>query len=166
MESQGIIFDIKHFAVHDGPGIRTTVFFKGCPLNCWWCHNPESQDINPEEIKITDKNFLLKDSETLGQKVTTSEVMNEVHKDRVFYEESNGGVTFSGGEPLYQIDFLLALLKESKASGYHTALDTAGCTDSSLLLKIIDFVDLFLYDLKIIDNALCKFQYLFHCIFG
>ena len=152
MEPQGVIFDIKHYAVHDGPGIRTTVFFKGCPLNCWWCHNPESQNIDPEEIKISDKNYLLNDSETLGVKKSLTEVMKEIHKDRIYYEESNGGVTFSGGEPLFQIDFLLALLKDCKASGYHTAVDTAGCTNSSVLMKIIDYVDLFLYDLKLIDD--------------
>ena len=152
--NKGLIFDIKRFTVHDGPGIRTTVFFKGCPLKCWWCHNPESQSIDPEE---SEKTFILDgkkyyQKEVTGQWMTVEEVMHELKMDRVFYEESNGGVTFSGGEPLFQYDFLLELLKECKSTGFHTTIDTCGCADQSIIEKIYPLTDLFLYDLKLIDE--------------
>lgn len=155
----GIIFDIKHFAIHDGPGIRTTVFFKGCPLNCWWCHNPESHKILPE--KYEDCSFrcninlsLSSQNDEVGRKVTISEVMREIEKDSVFYEESGGGVTFSGGEPTMQPDFLLSLLKECKGAGLHTTVDTSGYVPTRILEKIIDYTDLFLYDLKLMNDEL------------
>ena len=112
--NKGLIFDIRHFTVHDGPGIRTTVFFKGCPLHCLWCHNPESQSPLEEEIEkihsLEGKKFRKKES--VGQWLTVKEVLEEVEKDRVFYDESIGGVTLSGGEPLFQPEFLYELLKE------------------------------------------------------
>ena len=151
MQQKGVIFDIKHFAIHDGPGIRTTVFLKGCPMNCWWCHNPESQNQEPEEMKLN-SNRISKRSELIGKEITVDEILLEILKDRIFFEESSGGVTFSGGEPLFQIDFLQALLKKCKKEGLHTAVDTAGCTDYNNFEKIIDYVDLFLYDLKLIDE--------------
>jgi pyruvate formate lyase activating enzyme len=152
--NKGLIFDIRRFTVHDGPGIRTTVFFKGCPLQCWWCHNPESQCIDPEE---SEKTFILDgkkyyQKEVTGQWMTIEKVMHELNLDRVFYEESNGGVTFSGGEPLLQDVFLLELLKECKSTGLHTTIDTCGCADQSIIDNICPYTDLFLYDLKLMDD--------------
>ena len=137
----GTIFDIKKFAIHDGPGIRTTVFFKGCPLDCWWCHNPECQENADGEAVARDR------------VVSDSEVMAEIEKDIVFYEESGGGVTFSGGEPLAQADFLKALLAACRKKEIHTALDTCGYAPWEKFEKILGLVDLFLYDLKIMDDA-------------
>jgi pyruvate formate lyase activating enzyme len=155
----GIIFDIKHFAIHDGPGIRTTVFFKGCPLNCWWCHNPESHKILPEKyegcnFRCNINHSLSSQNDEVGREVTISEVMREIEKDLVFYEESGGGVTFSGGEPTMQPDFLLSLLKECKGAGLHTTVDTSGYVPTRIFEKIIDYTDLFLYDLKLMNDEL------------
>ncbi len=109
----GTIFDIKHFAVHDGPGIRQTIFFKGCPLRCWWCHNPESQDINPEKFiqinKLDGREF--KKEATIGYQITIEDLLEIILGDQVFFEESDGGVTFSGGEPLMQSNFLSEFFK-------------------------------------------------------
>jgi pyruvate formate lyase activating enzyme len=143
---QGIIFDIKRFAIHDGPGIRTTVFFKGCPMKCPWCHNPESQKKCPERVGNNGK------KEIIGKKQSVAEVMREIEKEVVFYDESRGGVTFSGGEPLVQPQFLLALLKECRKRDIHTTLDTTGCASPKTFKSIIDKVDMFLYDLKIMDE--------------
>ena len=155
----GIIFDIKRFAVHDGPGIRTTVFMKGCPLKCVWCHNPESIDPQPcilERVsRIGDLSFV--DKEVVGQVKTVQEVMAVLQKERVFMDESIGGVTFSGGEPLLQHEFLLGILKYCKSEGMHTAIDTCGFAAPSVLRKIIPFTDLFLYDLKMMDNEKHRF---------
>ncbi|MGC9779641.1 MAG: glycyl-radical enzyme activating protein [Candidatus Heimdallarchaeota archaeon] len=157
MGQKGIIFDIKKYAVHDGPGIRTTIFFKGCPMDCWWCHNPESHKIEPETItrKIVTSSSTKachERKEVIGREVTTEEVMKEIEKDMVFYEESDGGVTFSGGEPLSQPEFLIDLLQKCKKRGIHTTLDTSGCASKKELLNIVGLVDLFLYDLKIVDD--------------
>ena len=133
-ETEGTIFDIKRYAIHDGPGIRVTVFLKGCPLQCWWCHNPESRN-----------------SDT-GRKITLDKLLFEIEKDNIFFEESNGGVTFSGGEPLMQHEFLAAALNECKKRKIHIILDTSGYASPEIFNKIIDSVDLFLYDLKLIDN--------------
>jgi pyruvate formate lyase activating enzyme len=99
---KGIIYSFKRYSVNDGPGIRQTVFFKGCPLSCWWCHNPESQHVKSESSikKCVLDGVSYEQNETIGKVMTTSEVMKEIEKDRIFYEESGGGVTFSGGEPL------------------------------------------------------------------
>lgn len=153
----GIIFDIKKFAVHDGPGIRTTVFFKGCPLRCLWCHNPESQIIEPQTFNegLKYKYFNLSDEKKhlIGIEVSVSQVIKEIERDRIFYDESNGGVTFSGGEPLMQYEFLLELLKECKSKGFHTCVDTSGYAQVEVFEKINNFVDLYLYDIKIIDDV-------------
>ncbi len=153
--NKGLIFDIRRFTVHDGPGIRTTVFFKGCPLNCWWCHNPESHSSHPEEslktLKLDGKKFTLK--EMVGKWMCVDEVMNELRLDRIFYSESSGGVTFSGGEPLMQPEFLIKLLKECKASSFHTTIDTSGYADQEIIKIIHPFTDLFLYDLKLMDDT-------------
>lgn len=155
---KGIIFDIKHCAIHDGPGIRTTVFFKGCPLKCWWCHNPESISPEIQQIertrKIGEKIFI--DTETLGKEISVDEVMKEIEKDLVFYEESGGGVTFSGGEPLMQAEFVTEIAKKCKESGIHTALDTSGYTSIKLLNKVLPYIDLFLFDIKSLDNNIHK----------
>lgn len=154
----GVIFDIKRFAIHDGPGIRTTVFFKGCPLRCWWCHNPESHKILPEKFEgcnfRSNINHSLSSQDEVGREVTIPELMNEIEKDSVFYDESGGGVTFSGGEPTMQPDFLLSLLKECKENGFHTAVDTSGYAPTRIFEKIIDETDLFLYDLKLMNDEL------------
>ena len=142
LETTGIIFDIKKYAIHDGPGIRTTVFFKGCPMQCWWCHNPESREVNPQ--KTVDS--------TIGQKITIAEVMDQIKKDMVFYDESGGGVTFSGGEPLMQPEFLLHLLRACKQANIHTTIDTCGYADKNTFEMILPHSDLFLFDLKIMDE--------------
>lgn len=157
-KTQGIIFDIKKYAIHDGPGIRVTIFFKGCPMRCWWCHNPEGQSNTVETIlkkRLADSesNKYLEKEEIVGRVVTVIEVMNEIKKDIIFMEQSNGGVTFSGGEPLLQIEFLNELLRECKKLNLHTTIDTAGCVPFDNFLKIIDNVDLFLYDIKILDES-------------
>jgi pyruvate formate lyase activating enzyme len=145
----GIIFDIKKFALFDGPGIRTTVFLKGCPLNCWWCQNPESIRELPEEFP-TNGNDL---ETTVGKKMDVESLVEEIAKDSIFYDESGGGVTFSGGEPLVQSEFLLTILKQCKESEFHTAVDTSGYAPWESLQAIQPFVDLFLYDLKIMDDS-------------
>jgi pyruvate formate lyase activating enzyme len=152
----GIVFDLKRFATHDGPGIRTSVFLKGCPLKCQWCHNPESINPQPEEIIIYDrkKSLNLSCSTTIhqiGKEISAEELFNEFKKDKIFYEESNGGVTFTGGEPLFQTPFLKELLQLCKSEGIHTALDTSGYADFESFKQINDLVDLYLYDLKLMD---------------
>jgi pyruvate formate lyase activating enzyme len=153
--TSGIVFDIKRYAIHDGPGIRTTVFLKGCPAKCWWCHNPESQSPEPETIikinKIDGKEF--KDSEQIGKEMSIQEVMNEIKKETIFADESGGGVTFSGGEPLMQHEFLFALLRECHKHQIHTALDTTGYAENNIFNKLIPFINLYLFDIKIIDNG-------------
>ena len=171
------IFDIVRNSFVDGPGIRTTVFFKGCNLKCVWCHNPESQDFKPQmmfyrdkctgcgkckEICPTPDNCTLCRKCTLycpvdarkvcGKEYTVDEVFSEIIKDKAFYDNSNGGVTFSGGECMLQIDFLLEILKKCKENGIHTAVDTAGYIPFESLEKILPYTDLFLYDIKCFDN--------------
>jgi len=148
---KGIIFDIKRFAIHDGPGIRSTVFFKGCPLSCAWCHNPESQEKQPLTTKkISSLDGIEYESpEIVGYETSVEEVMEEVLQDNIFYEESGGGITFSGGEPLMQPEFLLSLLKECANHGIHTSLDTCGYADPEVFEMVIPLTDLFLYDLKL-----------------
>ncbi|MGA8266015.1 MAG: glycyl-radical enzyme activating protein [Ignavibacteriaceae bacterium] len=159
MTDRGIIFNINKYAVNDGPGIRTTVFLKGCPLNCQWCHNPESrysavEQSNSENLKKI-LNLPLSDTKnTIGLVVTADEVMKEVLKDSLFYEESGGGVTFSGGEPMMQPEFLYTLLCRCKEKGIHTAIDTSGYASTESFKRISEVTDSFLFDLKIIDNKL------------
>lgn len=149
---EGIIFDIKRYAINDGPGIRTTVFFKGCSLNCWWCHNPEGINPTIEKIKINKNSHDLKIKEYIGYKINTKNLLNEILKDILFYNESKGGVTFSGGEPLFQVEFLYSILVECKKHKINTAIDTSGFTELKNIKKICNYVDLFLYDLKFIDK--------------
>lgn len=153
----GTIFDIKKYAIHDGPGIRTTVFFKGCPLDCWWCHNPEGRNDEPETICVRTRRGGSADSysekkELFGRIISVDEVMEEIVKDTIFYDQSGGGVTFSGGEPLMQPDFLFAILKECRNMGIHTVVDTSGYAPADIFDRIYNLVDLFLYDLKTMDD--------------
>jgi len=154
MTDEGLIFDIKRFSVNDGPGIRTTIFFKGCPLDCWWCHNPESRKCEVEEImtlrKLDGKEFYSR--EIIGRQVTLKQVMVEIEKEILFYETSGGGVTFSGGEPLMQPAFLSTLADECKRQGIHTCLDTSGYCDPVLFKELIPKFDFFLYDMKLLDR--------------
>lgn len=151
---QGLIFDIKRFAVHDGPGIRTTVFLKGCYLNCAWCHNPEG--ISPKIQTVVKKTMvdgqIFQEEEKVGTFMSVEQVMHELLKEKVFMDCSGGGVTFSGGEPLRQAAFLKALLLACKKEGIHTAVDTAGYAKLSVIQDIMPFTDLFLYDLKLMDD--------------
>jgi pyruvate formate lyase activating enzyme len=188
--SQGLIFDIRKYSIHDGPGIRTTVFFKGCPLRCLWCHNPEGQSFTPElmvrpgrclkdcsecllaceptalakiaDIPVLDKNKCTACGkcaevcptlavEIVGRRMDVPEIMFDIDKDRIFMDESGGGVTFSGGEPLAQPDFLAALLAQCRKKEIHTTVDTCGFAPGEAWDKIVDNVDLFLYDLKLMD---------------
>ncbi|MBN1155289.1 glycyl-radical enzyme activating protein [candidate division KSB1 bacterium] len=154
--TQGIIFDIKRFAVHDGPGIRQTIFLKGCPLRCWWCHNPESQ--NPA-IEKAYKSYKIEDQEfseeiEIGRIVNVADVMRVIRKDILYFDGSGGGVTLSGGEPLHQPDFTCELLKACRAEGIHTALDTCGYAEKDVFMKIAGMSDLLLYDLKLMDDEL------------
>lgn len=188
--NKATIFNIQKFSVHDGPGIRTTVFFKGCPLRCLWCHNPESQNTKKEmlydrekctlcgtcvhvcpqkALKIENDRVVMDEDkcdfcgkcvvycmygarEIAGKDYTVDEVVNAVLKDRVFYEQSKGGVTLSGGEPLVQIDFVEELLKRLKEEKIHTAVDTCGAVSFEILARAAKYTDLFLYDLKLMDD--------------
>ncbi len=185
----GLVFDIKRYAINDGPGIRIVVFLKGCNLNCVWCHNPEG--ISPKQermyaqskcircgtcvaacpeqaIVLTEEGIVTDTSlcnltglcaavcpttalEMTGQPMTVDEIMTEIEKERVFMEQSGGGVTFSGGEPLMHPDLLIQLLDACKMCGIHTAVDTAGLANTAILLEVAKRTDLFLFDLKMMD---------------
>ncbi|SMD02721.1 trans-4-hydroxy-L-proline dehydratase activase [Sporomusa malonica] len=187
-----LIFNIQKFCVHDGPGIRTTVFFKGCPLKCQWCHNPESQNFSKQvlwtrerctfcqrceqacpqgAISVTQSSVLHHASRCLaceqciddcvnnareiaGVEYTVSQLLSEIEKDRPFYDQSQGGVTLSGGEVMSQIEFAAELAQACKNRGITVAIDTCGYAPFSSFEKIMDSVDLFLYDIKLIDSSL------------
>lgn len=140
---QGKIINITRFCTDDGPGIRTTVFLKGCPLRCIWCHNPESQNPNEE---------CYSDGEKIGKTVSTQELFDEIVRDRVFYETSGGGVTISGGEPLFQPEFTAAILKFCKENGIHTAVETSGFAATNVFCEVAKFCDLVLFDIKETDE--------------
>lgn len=152
MAERGLIFDIKKYAIHDGPGIRTTVFFKGCPLNCRWCHNPESRRPETENIEITRTDGSGNDTRKIGRYVTVDELVQELAKDIVFYDQSGGGITFSGGEPLYQAGFLKEISSACKEKGMHTVIDTCGHVPFEDFEMVIDHTDEWYYDLKFIDK--------------
>lgn len=147
---EGLIFDIKRFAINDGPGLRTTVFLKGCPLKCLWCHNPEGISFQPQEYidttMLDGKEY--RKNKTVGKRISVDELMRELLKDRIFMEEGKGGVTFSGGEPLSQSEFVYELLIKCKQEGFHTVIDTSGYVSSESLEKVLPYTDLFLYDIK------------------
>ncbi|MGD8412875.1 MAG: glycyl-radical enzyme activating protein [Candidatus Latescibacterota bacterium] len=186
----GIIFDIKRFAIHDGPGIRTTVFLKGCPLSCWWCHNPESQatrpvivqrphicvrcgtcvDACPQSARSLTPDGVHRDAgrctvcgtcvdacpagavERVGRSVGVEEVMDEIKRDTPFFDQSGGGVTFSGGEPLSQPAFLGAVLDRCAELDIHTTVDTCGHAKPDVVMDIAGKADLILFDLKHADT--------------
>jgi len=151
---KGLIFDIKRFAIHDGPGIRTTVFLKGCPLDCWWCHNPEGikQEIESitKEVKLDDT--VIETTEEVGNWITLDELLAEIEKERIFMEQSGGGVTFSGGEPLQQHKFLKEALARCKSDGFHTCIDTSGHASTKVVEEVGSMADLVLFDLKLMDD--------------
>ncbi len=206
----GLVFNVQKYSLHDGPGIRTTVFLKGCPLHCWWCHNPEG--ISPEpEIVVAEGRCIAcgrcRDAcpqggaeisaafrsakergdfrgakgdnttvidlpvpeclrcgacveacstqarQMLGRRMTAAEVLTEIEKDQLFYDESQGGVTCSGGEPFSQTPFLLELLQACRRREIHTAVDTTGYVDRDALLAVAHWTNLFLYDIKILDDT-------------
>jgi pyruvate formate lyase activating enzyme len=189
-KTSGIVFNIQHYSIHDGPGIRTTVFLKGCPLKCLWCQNPESQTPTPEillnsekcigcghcvsscpeeavsmnnEKAATDRKKCRgcgtcaqlcpsKARTLMGCQMTASEVFEDVNKDAMFYESSNGGVTISGGEPIFQTDFCSGILKLCQDAGIHTAIETCGFGKWKLLKDILNHTKLVLYDLKQMDT--------------
>lgn len=139
----GRIFDIQRFSVHDGPGVRTIVFLKGCLLRCRWCCNPESQNYKIEQMALADGG-----TKTVGRDVTVGEVLAEVQKDAIYYRRSGGGATLSGGECLCQADFTHALLKTFKENSINTAIETTLCADYAVIERIIPYTDTFLVDVK------------------
>ncbi|MFX0002471.1 MAG: glycyl-radical enzyme activating protein [Candidatus Hodarchaeota archaeon] len=191
---EGILFNIQRYSIHDGPGIRTTVFLKGCPLRCKWCSNPESINPFPElflrkdrcnqceqcievcslnaiffddgliQINRPECNLCMKCIEACpldviqctGKKVSVHEVISEVMQDELFYNNSGGGVTISGGEPLYQLEFTLNLLKKFKQKSIHTTVDTTGYAKSEDFEKILPYTDLILFDIKHLDSEIHK----------
>ena len=152
---QGLIFSVKRYSIHDGPGIRVTFFMKGCPLSCWWCHNPEGispeQEFVNETRKIGETEFTSK--EPAGRFYSTGDILEILEKERIFIEHSKGGATFSGGEPLMQNEFLLEALIACKSKGYHTAVDTSGYSSEVNFRSVMPYTDLFLFDVKHIDES-------------
>ena len=138
----GRIFDIQRYSIHDGRGIRTIVFLKGCVLRCRWCCNPESQSYEIETMRTEDG------VKTMGRDVSVGEIMEIVERDRNYYRRSGGGLTLSGGESLCQPDFALALLRESKFRGISTAIESMGCAEWSTIEKILPYIDQYLLDIK------------------
>ncbi|MBW1804056.1 MAG: glycyl-radical enzyme activating protein [Deltaproteobacteria bacterium] len=188
---RGLVFDIQRFSIHDGPGIRTTVFMKGCPLRCLWCANPESQDfsrtlmvrdiqcracgacartcpegaitMSREEGRVIDwdrctqclkcaEACLYESLTVCGRYMTVDEVLEEVMKDEIFYKNSGGGLTLSGGEALAQPEFTWGLLQACRGKGLHTALDTTGYAPWETVQKVLDWTDLILFDVKHLDT--------------
>jgi pyruvate formate lyase activating enzyme len=192
--SGNLIFDIKRYAINDGPGIRVVIFFKGCNLHCAWCHNPEGFSMKVEKMyspvkcikcrtctEACPENALTfttdgvitgsrlckmcrkcaeacpaKAIEISGKAMSVSEIMEVLEKERIFFDQSGGGVTFSGGEPLIHSKMLIDLLDECGRRGIHRAVDTAGHISTDILLEVAKRTDLFLYDLKMMDTDLHK----------
>ncbi len=190
---EGVIFNIQKFSLHDGPGIRTIVFFKGCNMSCLWCSNPESQEVAPQimfnknlctkcgrcqsvcETSAIDMNSVYRIDKSKcikckrcvesclngalvfeGKKYSVEEVITELKKDSVQYRRSNGGITLSGGEVLLQPDFAVALLKECKAYGWHTAIETAMYVNSESVKKVMPYIDLAMIDIKSMNDEVHK----------
>lgn len=152
---KGLIFSVRRYSIHDGPGIRVTFFMKGCPLKCRWCHNPEGISPFPEMViqtnKIGEREF--SKNEEVGTYYSVEDILEIIDKEKVFFKQSKGGITFSGGEPMLQVEFLLEALKECKKNGYHTAVDTSGYSSADTYRSIIPFTDLFLFDIKHLDDV-------------
>lgn len=185
------IINIQKYSIHDGPGIRTTVFFKGCPLSCAWCHNPESQSFQAQVMfdgekcagcgmcagicrsgavtvsggrSVTDTekcvccgeclDFCVNGARSIaGKEYTVTELLREIEKDQIFYETSGGGVTLSGGEVMVQdMDYIEALCRRLRRRGYHIAVDTCGYAPQENFARLLSYVDLFLYDIKLLDD--------------
>jgi len=146
-QTKGRIFNIQRYCIHDGEGIRTIVFFKGCYLRCRWCCNPESQNYDVEFMKMRGGNTL----ETVGRDVTVAEVMAIVEKDRPYYRRSDGGLTLSGGEALRQPDFARDLLRAAKEAGFQTAMESTALADFEVIMTILPFLDVYLLDIKHMD---------------
>lgn len=138
----GRIFDIQRYSIHDGPGIRTIVFLKGCRLRCKWCCNPESQEYDIQTMKVQGKEKII------GRDVTVDEMLEEIKKDYPYYRRSGGGVTLSGGEALLQPEFGIALLKACKEYGINTAIETSGFADFSMIEKYLPYLDCVMMDIK------------------
>ena len=143
---EGTIFNVWKFATKDGPGIRTVVALKGCPLRCIWCHSPESWNYDIEKYS---------NGETVGWKTTAEKVVEEVLRDKPFYDASGGGLTLTGGEPLAQPDFCREILRLAKKAGLHTAIETSGYAPLKVVESVEPFVDLWLYDIKHLDAEKC-----------
>jgi pyruvate formate lyase activating enzyme len=188
--TEGVVLRLERFAIHDGPGIRTTVFLKGCPLRCAWCHSPESQDRAPEFMPLAERcvrcgacteacpHHAVQPAaeaaalappecttcgrcagacpsgarELVGYRSTVPDLLALIERDRIFYDESGGGVTFSGGEPLMQPEFVLEAVEACRDNGIHVAVDTCGLADTEALLEVARATNLFLFDLKIMDE--------------
>lgn len=146
MNVKGRIFDIQKYSIHDGPGIRTIVFLKGCALRCRWCCNPESQEFNIQNMEFGGKN------KVIGRDVTVSEVMEEVKKDMPYYMRSGGGMTLSGGESLLQPEFAIALLTAAHDAGINTAIETTGFNKFEIIKEYLEHLDYVLMDIKHIDE--------------
>lgn len=142
LDTKGRIFDIQRFSVHDGPGVRTIVFLKGCLLRCKWCCNPESQSYEIQQMETGGK------VKTVGEDITAREVLEIVEKDRIYYRRSGGGLTLSGGESLTQPEFALALLKGAKEMGISTAIETTSCAEYDVIEKLLPYIDTYLMDIK------------------
>lgn len=145
----GVIFSIEEFAIHDGPGIRTNVFLKGCPLHCVWCHNPEGIDSSPQYM--TKKN----EQTICGYEISSDELAERLLKNKDIYNLNNGGVTLTGGEPLFQSDFIIELLQKIKPD-IHSAIETSGHTAPNVFQKVLPLFDLVLFDVKQTDPVLHK----------
>jgi pyruvate formate lyase activating enzyme len=187
---KGLVFNVMRFSIHDGPGIRTAVFLKGCPLRCWWCHNPEGLSPEPELVYLPDRCILCGDcvaacphhaiawhsrpvrdqqlcrvcgtcattcpaeaTQLIGRWLSVHDLIEQVSRDQVFFEESGGGVTFSGGEPFLQAAFLEAALDACRERRIHTAVETCGVVNRDVLLRLAHKIDLFLFDIKVMDRA-------------
>ena len=146
LDIRGRIFDIQRFSIHDGPGIRTIVFLKGCVLRCRWCCNPESQSYEIQEMTLGGK------TKTVGRDVTVREVMEEVERDRSYYRRSGGGLTLSGGESLCQPVFAPALLRAAQEAGISTAMESTACADYEIIERYLPYLDTYLMDIKHMDS--------------
>jgi pyruvate formate lyase activating enzyme len=151
MNDKGLVFNIQRYSVHDGGGIRTIIFLKGCPLRCPWCSNPESRkEVQPTTWIKNGK------QETIGSWRCVEDLVDEVMKDEIFYRTSGGGVTLSGGEVLMQSEFAAKLLKELTDLGVHTAIETTGCFPVERIQVLTPYVNQVLFDLKIMDPERCR----------